>query len=140
EAGVGVRAAVGAARGVGGARDRWVHLWGTGQAHDRWFVTERVDYTSSPAIRETARQALGAAGVGIDRIEHLDLYSCFPSAVQIGREMLDIPADDPRPLTLTGGLPYFGGPGNNYSMHAIAEVMARTSARPGSVGLVTALG
>ena len=128
------------ARALGVPRDRWVHLWGTGQAHDRWFVTERVDYTSSPAIREAARQALGAAGVGIDRVEHLDLYSCFPSAVQIGREMLGIPADDPRPLTLTGGLPYFGGPGNNYSMHAIAEVVARTRARPGSVGLVTALG
>jgi acetyl-CoA C-acetyltransferase len=131
---------VAAAGALGVPRDRWVYLWGSGQAHDRWFVTERVDYTSSPAIREAARQALGAAGIGIARIEHLDLYSCFPSAVQIGREMLGIAPDDPRPLTLTGGLPYFGGPGNNYSMHAIAEVMARTRARPGSVGLVTALG
>ena len=133
-------ASVATARALGVPPDRWVYLWGTGQAHDRWFVTERVDYTSSPAIREAARQALGAAGIGIDRIEHLDLYSCFPSAVQIGREMLGISPDDPRPLTLTGGLPYFGGPGNNYSMHAIAEVVARTRARPGSVGLVTALG
>jgi acetyl-CoA C-acetyltransferase len=128
------------ARALGVPRDRWVYLWGTGQAHDRWFVSERVDYTSSPAIREAGRQALDAAGIGIDRVEHLDLYSCFPSAVQIGREMLGIAPDDPRPLTLTGGLPYFGGPGNNYSMHAIAEVMARTRARPGSIGLVTALG
>jgi acetyl-CoA C-acetyltransferase len=131
---------VATARALGVPRDRWVYLWGSGQAHDRWFVTERVDYTSSPAIREAARQALGAAGIDIARIEHLDLYSCFPSAVQIGREMLGIAPDDPRPLTLTGGLPYFGGPGNNYSMHAIAEVMARTRARPGSVGLVTSLG
>ena len=58
---------VATARALGVPRDRWVYLWGSGQAHDRWFVTERVDYTSSPAIREAARQALGAAGIGIDR-------------------------------------------------------------------------
>src|SRR5262249_60021742 len=68
------------------------------------------------------------------------LYSCFPAAVQIGRDMLGIAAADPRPLTVTGGLPYFGGPGNNYSMHAIAETMDRVRGRPGSIGLVTALG
>jgi acetyl-CoA C-acetyltransferase len=128
------------ARALGIPRDRWVYLRGTGQAHDRWFVSERVDYTSSPAIREAGRQALDAAGITIDRVDHLDLYSCFPAAVQIGRDMLGIAPDDPRPLTVTGGLPYFGGPGNNYSMHAIAETMARVRTRPGSIGLVTALG
>src|SRR5262249_29476284 len=56
------------------------------------------------------------------------------------RDMLGIAAADPRPLTVTGGLPYFGGPGNNYSMHAIAETMDRVRGRPGSIGLVTALG
>src|SRR5262249_61665697 len=97
--------------------DRWVYLWGTGQAHDRWFVSERVDYTSSPAIREAGRQALGAAGIAIDRVDPLDLYSCFPAAVQIGREMLGIAADDPPTLTATGGRPFFGGRCNNCAMH-----------------------
>jgi acetyl-CoA C-acetyltransferase len=128
------------ARALGIPRDRWVYLWGSGQAHDRWFVSDRSDYTTSPALREAGRQALAAAGIGIDRVAHLDLYSCFPAAVQIGREALGIAPDDPRALTVTGGLPYFGGPGNNYSMHAIAEMMARVRAQPGSVGLVTALG
>ncbi len=128
------------ARALGIPRERWVYLWGSGQAHDRWFVTDRVDYLNSPAIREAGRQALAAAGVGIDRVEHLDVYSCFPAAVQIGRDALGIAPHDPRPLTVTGGLPYFGGPGNNYSMHAIAEMMARVRARAGAIGLVTALG
>lgn len=131
---------VGEARALGIPPDRWVYPWGGGQAHDRWFVSDRVDYASSPAIREAGRQALAAAGVGIDRVEHLDVYSCFPAAVQIGRDALGIAPDDPRPLTVTGGLAYFGGPGNNYSMHAIAEMMARLRARPGTLGLVTALG
>ena len=131
---------VGEARALGIPEDRWVYLWGGGQAHDRWFVSDRVDYTDSPAIREAGRQALDAAGIGIERVDHLDIYSCFPAAVQIGRAALGIAADDPRPLTVTGGLPYFGGPGNNYSMHGIAEIMDRVRARPGSIGLVTALG
>ena len=131
---------VGEARALGIPEDRWVYLWGGGQAHDRWFVSDRVDYTDSPAIREAGRQALDAAGIGIERVDHLDIYSCFPAAVQIGRAALGIAADDPRPLTATGGLPYFGGPGNNYSMHGIAEIMDRVRARRGSIGLVTALG
>ncbi len=135
-----VMMSVGAARALGVPADRWVHLWGTGDAHDRWFVSDRADYASSPGIREAGRQALAAAGIGIERIDHLDIYSCFPAAVQLGRDALGIAADDPRPLTVTGGLPYFGGPGNNYSMHAIAETMRLVRARPGSFGLVTALG
>ena len=128
------------ARALGIPQARWVYLWGSGQAHDRWFVSDRVDYVSSPAIREAGGQALAAAGIGIDRVHYFDVYSCFPAAVQIGCEALGIAADDPRPLTVTGGLPYFGGAGNNYAMHAIAEMMARVRARPGSIGLVTALG
>lgn len=131
---------VGTARALGIPESRWVYLSGCGDAHDNWFVTDRVNYFSSPAIRRAGHTALEMAGAGISDIAHLDLYSCFPSAVQIGRDALGIAADDPRPLTCTGGLPYFGGPGNNYSMHGIAAVMDRVRAQPGSKGLVTALG
>jgi acetyl-CoA C-acetyltransferase len=55
-------------------------------------------------------------------------------------DALGLRADDPRRLTLTGGLPFFGGPGNNYSMHALAEVVQRCRAEPGSLGLVGANG
>jgi acetyl-CoA C-acetyltransferase len=103
-------------------------------------VSERVDYASSPAIAATGRAALAAADVAVDDVDLFDLYSCFPSAVQIGRDMLGVAEDDPRPLTVTGGLAYFGGPGNDYSMHAIASMCDRLRAAPGTVGLVSALG
>jgi len=130
----------GTARALGVPPSRWVYLWGCGDATDLWFPTDRVDFCSSPAIRAAGQAALDMAGVGIADIAHFDVYSCFPCAVQIGRDMLGIPADDPRPLTVTGGLAYHGGPGNNYSTHAIATMMDRLRAAPGTRGLVTALG
>ncbi len=128
------------ARELGVPQDRWVYLWGCGDATDHWFFTERVNYWTSPAIRAAGRRALSMAGVGIDEIAHLDLYSCFPAAVQLGREALGIAPDDPRPLTVTGGLPYFGGPGNNYTTHAIATMVERLRREPEALGLTTALG
>ncbi len=128
------------ARQLGIDPARWVYLRGCADAYDQWFVSERVDYHSSPALRLAGQKALAMAGVGVERIDYFDLYSCFPSAVQIARDMLGIAADDPRALTVTGGLPYHGGPGNNYSMHAIATMMAKVRAMPGATGLVSALG
>src|SRR5581483_5075620 len=119
---------------------RWVYVWGGGHATDHWFITERVNYWSSPAIRVAGERALANAGVSIGDIDDFDLYSCFPSAVQIARDMLGIAPADPRPLTVTGGLPYFGGPGNNYVTHSIAAMVERLRAEPGRLGLVTANG
>jgi acetyl-CoA C-acetyltransferase len=131
---------VGHARTLGIPPSRWVYLRGASDAHDLWHVVERVGYAESPAIRAAGAAALAMAGIDIAGVAHLDLYSCFPSAVQLARDALGIPLDDPRPLTVTGGLPYAGGPGNNYTMHAIATMMDRLRAAPRSVGLVSGLG
>jgi acetyl-CoA C-acetyltransferase len=130
----------GTARELGIASDRWVFLNGCADAHDAWFVSERADFHSSPAIRAAAAQALAMAGVTLDEIDGFDIYSCFASAVQVACAELGLAEDDPRGLTLTGGLPFFGGPGNNYVTHSIAHMMRRLRARPGSFGLVTANG
>jgi acetyl-CoA C-acetyltransferase len=60
--------------------------------------------------------------------------------VEVACSALGLAEDDPRGLTVTGGLPYFGGPGNNYVTHSIAEMMQRLRAAPGRRGLVTANG
>ncbi len=46
----------------------------------------------------------------------------FRAAVELAAEALGLATDDPRGLTVTGGLPYFGGPGNNYTTHGIATL------------------
>lgn len=131
---------VGKARELGVPEERWVYLHGCADAADLWYPLERQDYHSSPAIRLTGEQALDMAGVTLDDIDIIDLYSCFPSAVEVAADELGLALDDPRGLTITGGLPYFGGPGNNYALHAIAEMMGRLRARPGAYGLCTANG
>jgi acetyl-CoA C-acetyltransferase len=128
------------ARELGIPEERWVYLLGCGDAVDRWWVSERANYHSSPAIRVAGSRALGMAGVGIDDIAYFDLYSCFPSAVQLGRDALGIAPEDPRPLTVTGGLAYFGGPGNNYTMHSIAQMVELLREDRDHTGLVTGLG
>ena len=128
------------ARELGIPEDRMVYLHGCGDANDRWYLHERENYCSSPAIRTIGRKALEMAGKTIDEIDYFDIYSCFPSAVQIACDELGIDHRDPRGLTVTGGLPYFGGPGNNYATHAIATMMDRLRAKPGSFGLLNANG
>ncbi|HEY5107912.1 MAG TPA: acetyl-CoA acetyltransferase [Caulobacteraceae bacterium] len=128
------------ARALGVPQDRWVFLHGCADAADLWYPLERQNYHSSPAMRMTGQRALAMAGIGLDDLDMVDLYSCFPSAVEIGAEELGLAVDDPRGLTVTGGLPYFGGPGNNYAMHSVATMIERLRAKPGAWGLATANG
>ncbi len=129
------------AQALGISSDLWVFVHGHAVAHDHWHVTERDDLSSSPAIRLTAQAALAAAGARIDDVAHLDVYSCFPSAVQIGARELGLdPFTADRDLTVTGGLTFAGGPGNNYVTHSIAAMVQRLREHPDDLGLVTAVG
>jgi acetyl-CoA C-acetyltransferase len=129
-----------AAAAAGIEPDRWVFVLAAAHAHDEWFVSERAELPASPAIRAMGRAALEHAGLTIDEVKHIDLYSCFPSAVQIAASELGIAPSDGRALTVTGGLTFAGGPGNNYSSHAIATLVERLREEPDTTGLSTALG
>jgi acetyl-CoA C-acetyltransferase len=135
-----VMTSVAKARALGIAESKWVYLHGCGDASDIWHVTERVNYHSSPAIREIGRRALAMAGKSQADLTFIDLYSCFPSAVEIGCRELGLATDDPRGLTVTGGLPYFGGAGNDYVMHSIVTMMEKLRSHPGTFGLCTGNG
>lgn len=128
------------AKALGVPEDRWVYLHGTADAYDHWFISDRINFHSSPAMRYVGEETFEMAGISAGDLDFLDLYSCFPSAVQIACEEMSIAEDDPRGLTVTGGLPYFGGPGNNYVTHSIAQMMDQVRSRPGSFGMVTANG
>ena len=128
------------AKELGIPEDKWVYVHGCGQANDKWLVSDRVNYYRSPAIKAATSRALSQAGLGVDDIDFFDLYSCFPSAVQMGLDALGLTTKEPRDLTVTGGLPYFGGAGNNYVMHSIATTVERLRKSPEQRALVTGLG
>jgi acetyl-CoA C-acetyltransferase len=121
--------------------ERWVYPYAGTDAHDTYAIGERAELHRSPAIRIAGACALTLAGLGIDDMDYVDLYSCFPSAVQVAAAELGLPIDDPvRPLTVTGGLTFAGGPWNNYVSHSIATMAELLTANPGRRGLITANG
>jgi acetyl-CoA C-acetyltransferase len=93
--------------------------------NDSWYFTQREKITESPALKHLAQVCLQNAQLDLSEIDAFDLYSCFPSAVQVAQKALDLKENDVRPISLTGGLSYFGGPWNNYTMHAIATAVQK---------------
>lgn len=121
--------------------DRWVFPYAGTDSHDTYAIGERAELYRSPAIRIAGRRVLELAGVAADDVDFVDVYSCFPSAVQVAAAEIGLPLDDPsRPLTVTGGLTFAGGPWNNYVSHSIATMAERLVSAPGTRGLITANG
>jgi acetyl-CoA C-acetyltransferase len=133
-----VMCSVSAARRLGVPDDRWVFPHAGVDCHEHEYISHRDTFTRTPAIELGGRRVLELAGIGIDDVSVIDLYSCFPSAVQLGARSLGIDLD--RQWSRTGGLTFAGGPWNNYVMHAIATVVEDLRARPGEYGLVWANG
>jgi acetyl-CoA C-acetyltransferase len=117
-----------------------VAFLGGASAEDAWTPTERASFSNSPANRAAAYAALERASLYAPEVDLFDLYSCFPSAVELAMKALLLTIDDPRPRTVTGGLAFAGGPGNNYSMHACAAMVERLRTTRAKVGYVSALG
>lgn len=128
---------VGRAKELSVDESKWVYLHAYAQAKDL-PILKREKLGESKALHLTYQQALANSGLSIDDISVIDLYSCFPIVVELAKQALGI--DDDRAVTQTGGLPFFGGPGNNYSMHGITAVVRKLRSEPTQYGLVGANG
>ena len=95
---------------------------GAGAAEATSFM-ERDSYAHSPSIEACLDSALRRAGLGADEFDHIELYSCFPCVPKLARRFLGL--DPARVPTVTGGLTFFGGPGNNYMTHAMVGMVRR---------------
>ena len=119
---------------------KWIFLQAGACLNEIWNVTERINFHSSPAIKKCVHSALKMANLKLENLDFLDIYSCFPCAVQIAIQEIGLHPNDPRGLTLTGGLPYFGGPGNAYVLNSMASLIDKLRKNPGKNGLITANG
>jgi len=123
------------ARQFGIAPERWIYPIAGSETTDL-TIAHREDISRSVAMNVAYEAVLEAASLSVDEITCMDIYSCFPIAVFAACEAMGIDIHDPRDLTLTGGLPFFGGPGNNYAMHSIVNVVKRLRTDSEGIGLV----
>ena len=107
---------------------------------DPWLISERPNFHEAPAMATCHHTALANAGLDLGEIDRFDFYSCFPVAVAMACKSLDLAQDDPRGLTLTGGLPYAGGPGSSYPFHSLATAVERLQAGRDDTAMVTGNG
>lgn len=134
-----VLSSVAEARRLGVPEDRWVYIHAVADCAEPSMLS-RENLERSPAAVAAISSALELAGTGWENLSAVDLYSCFAIPVFNLLDAFGLDRDDPHGWTLTGGLPFFGGAGNNYSSHAIAEAVQRCRTAPGSFALVGANG
>ncbi|MFI7112883.1 acetyl-CoA synthetase [Nonomuraea sp. NPDC050227] len=119
--------------------ERRVYLRGWAYAEDTWEVAARPALGSSQAIGAAAEAAFRRAGLGLADMDALDLYSCFAVALRQACDAIGLDPYDRRGLTVTGGLPYAGGPASDYVLHSTATMAGLLRTQSGH-GLVTGVG
>jgi len=127
------------ARELGIPESQYIYLHGMAEGTEL-PLSQRPDPALSPVANRVTDRALNMANLSINDIDLIDIYSCFPCAITAIASHLGLACDGSKNLTLTGGLPYFGGPGNNYSMHGLAEAVTQLRHQPESYAMVTCNG
>ena len=126
------------AKRLGIPESKYVYPHSGVEGYDHFSASVRDNFHTSPGVRITGMRAMALAGIDVDDLDFVDLYSCFPSAVQVAAAELGL--GEERPLTVTGGLTFGGGPLNNYVMHSIARTVELLREKPDGYALVTANG
>ncbi len=122
---------------LGIAPEKRVYLVGCSDAYEKWLISNRVNYYSSPGLDIAFSNAFQQAGIEKNQVDFWDFYNCFPIPAQLAVKALDL--DEETVPTVTGGLPYFGGPGNNYCLHSICSMMEQIRKKPEKKGLLHSL-
>jgi len=125
------------ARALGLAAERFVYPLVVADANHMVPLAARPALERVPGFAHAGRRAFAHAGVGADELGPVELYSCFPAAVRAQARELGI--DESRPLTVTGGMNFAGGPLNNFVLQALAKLAEVLRAGPAGVGLVSAV-
>ncbi len=125
------------ARRRGVAEERLVFVGYGAAAHESEDFLERDTFAASPSMAVSLRRALELNAVAVEDIDHAELYSCFPCVPKMARRLIGWPVE--RPATVFGGLTFGGGPIGNYMSHAVACMVEKLRAEPGT-GLLFANG
>ena len=125
------------AEALGIARERWVFPLASTESNHMVAVSARADLAACPGARIAGQAALAAGGITAQDLDLIDLYSCFPIAVQAYAAELGLPLT--RDLTITGGMAFAGGPYNNYVLQATCRAAELLRAGRGRTALVSSV-
>lgn len=123
-----------------GTADKAAAILSGAGAEEVWNPIERRSLSTCVAMNMALNTALEDSGLSADDINAFDFYSCFPAPVQLALDELDMDLDDSRDFSITGGLAYAGGPGNNYVMHSLATAVSRLRQHPEERLMITGIG
>ncbi len=127
------------AEAAGVARDRWVFPVAGAESNLMVPLTQRAQMHRSPAAVEVGRALAEAAGRPLQELELLEIYSCFPSAVQMQADAFEIDLDADRPFTVTGGMHFAGGPLNSFTLQALARLVGMLRRDPQATALLSSV-
>ncbi len=121
------------AEAMGVPRGKWIFPLASSESNHMVQTSARRNLAACPGAGIAGRAALNAAGLRASELDLVELYSCFPVAVELYAAELGLSLDDD--LTVTGGMAFAGGPYNNYVFQATCRMVELLRER-GGTGLV----
>jgi acetyl-CoA C-acetyltransferase len=125
------------AQALGIPEERWIFPLSASESNHVVPLSARADLHRCPGAAIAGPRALALAGKSADDIAHYEIYSCFPAPVRVFVRELGLASD--RPVTVTGGMAFAGGPLNNYVLQATVRMAEVLREDRGSAGLVTSI-
>jgi len=114
---------IGKARALGIPEHRWIYPVASTESNNMVPVSARAQLHRCPGAWIAGSAALEAAGITSAALDHVELYSCFPLAVETYAAELGI--ETGRDLTVTGGMSFAGGPYNNYVLQSTCRMVEK---------------
>lgn len=123
------------AEALGIDRSQWVFPVASAESNHMVALSARADLSRSPGADAAARAVLDAGEIEAADVDLIDLYSCFPIAVDTFADALNLPPD--RDLTFTGSMAFAGGPYNNYVLQTTARAAQLLREGAGRTALIS---
>jgi len=127
-----------AARGAGIPEERLIHVGMGAAANEADDFLAREGYERSIAMEVALGKTLELNGLSAAELDHVELYSCFPTVPKMARRVLDWSIE--KPTTVYGGLTFGGGPIGAPMAHAVVCMVQKLREHENGCGLIFANG
>jgi acetyl-CoA C-acetyltransferase len=125
------------AEALGIPQDKWVFPLASAESGHMLSVAQRRELHRVPGVKAAAQRAFEQCALSASDLDFAEFYSCFPIAVESYAHEMGFPRN--RDLTVTGGMPFAGGPLNNFVLQSTCRMAQLMREQPGSTGVVTSV-